>query len=629
MNPNNHGQPRRNSSSYNRHATNHGPRSNHSHNNHLRWSNRYSKDFSRDFDNNFNRGECSISNGSTSKDSNFVHGYPKNPQLSPILCANHMAFSNEAQGPQDRRHIPVSVSAVDRRLSQGYQHVQDRRGIGNLADRRHISPPLHINICDNPTNLLSTPQAEELQRQLMDFSNSQRRHGRELHVSPVQFQQHSTQYFRQASDESIKSESPSRKRRRLSRSGHHLELNVQPPSPPRRSPRQHLPTTTHHNMQGSPPLRRPRYRDRNEFAHSHSQTFLPSSPPTAHAHQHQSTVVMDINQVPVTIPVNHETVWSYTAPPPHISLCSAPAGAPHHMHTCHVHNIYPAPPPPPTHHQLMAAQQFAAPPGCLPAHQSYGAFSGGTGNLAVPGQHYTHHPHQHISPQRSEAIELELINDHHHAHTHPLHAGPPSLHHVPPSLQVSPSASIFMPPNDSRNNNQLEQLLHMRTAHARYLRGARLPPPPLQSRARWHHNGTPLMQSAAQYSGFLFHFLTMFSNPPLSPFSQTDLSSSDTTETENYEALLNLAERLGEAKPRGLAKLEIEQLLSYKFNADTHQGDQTSCVVCMCDFEARQLLRVLPCSHEFHAKCIDKWLRSNRTCPICRGNASEYFHNAE
>lgn len=101
----------------------------------------------------------------------------------------------------------------------------------------------------------------------------------------------------------------------------------------------------------------------------------------------------------------------------------------------------------------------------------------------------------------------------------------------------------------------------------------------------------------------------MFSNPPMSPFSQTDLSSSDSTETENYEALLNLAEQLGEAKPRGLGKLEIEQLVSYKYNADTHEGDQTSCVVCMCDFEARQVLRVLPCSHEFHAKCIDKWLR--------------------
>lgn len=56
---------------------------------------------------------------------------------------------------------------------------------------------------------------------------------------------------------------------------------------------------------------------------------------------------------------------------------------------------------------------------------------------------------------------------------------------------------------------------------------------------------------------------------PLSPY--TDISSSDSPET-NYEALLNLAERLGEAKPRGLARLEIDQLCSYKFNSDTHSG---------------------------------------------------------
>lgn len=52
------------------------------------------------------------------------------------------------------------------------------------------------------------------------------------------------------------------------------------------------------------------------------------------------------------------------------------------------------------------------------------------------------------------------------------------------------------------------------------------------------------------------------------------------------------------------------------FNSFFHSkiclGDQTSCVVCMCDFEARQTLRVLPCSHEFHAKCVDKWLRVSR-----------------
>ncbi|XP_048475566.1 E3 ubiquitin-protein ligase RNF38-like [Rhincodon typus] len=95
------------------------------------------------------------------------------------------------------------------------------------------------------------------------------------------------------------------------------------------------------------------------------------------------------------------------------------------------------------------------------------------------------------------------------------------------------------------------------------------------------------------------------------------------------QALLNLAERLGEAKPRGLTKADIEQLPSYRFNPNNHQSEQTLCVVCMCDFELRQLLRVLPCNHEFHAKCVDKWLKANRTCPICRADASEVHRDSE
>ena len=77
------------------------------------------------------------------------------------------------------------------------------------------------------------------------------------------------------------------------------------------------------------------------------------------------------------------------------------------------------------------------------------------------------------------------------------------------------------------------------------------------------------------------------------------------------QALLNLAERLGDAKPKGLTKLEIDQLPAYRFNKENQKDDmdQSVCVVCMSDFENRQLLRVLPCSHEFHAKCVDKWLK--------------------
>ena len=103
----------------------------------------------------------------------------------------------------------------------------------------------------------------------------------------------------------------------------------------------------------------------------------------------------------------------------------------------------------------------------------------------------------------------------------------------------------------------------------------------------------------------------MLGNPPVPPYPVEIGEESVANEVENYEALLNLAERLGEAKPRGLLKSDIDTLPSYRYNPDQRRPsmDQTNCVVCMCDFEPRQLLRILPCSHEFHGKCVDKWLK--------------------
>lgn len=175
-------------------------------------------------------------------------------------------------------------------------NLGDRRHTNGLLDRRHISPPLHINVCDNsPPNLTLLSNQAQADHHGAQFP--QRRHAaRPARVSPVHLQHSPPSFYRQSSDESIKSESPSRKRRRLSRSGH-LEHPQQPPSPPRRSPRQHPAVV--HNMQGSPPLRRARYRDR-DFGHGHHGQFLASSPPGP-AHPHQSTVMMDINQVSLCV----------------------------------------------------------------------------------------------------------------------------------------------------------------------------------------------------------------------------------------------------------------------------------------------------------------------------------------
>ncbi|KAH1083611.1 hypothetical protein J1N35_023372 [Gossypium stocksii] len=45
------------------------------------------------------------------------------------------------------------------------------------------------------------------------------------------------------------------------------------------------------------------------------------------------------------------------------------------------------------------------------------------------------------------------------------------------------------------------------------------------------------------------------------------------------------------------------------------------CAVFLNKFEDDETLRLIPkCDHVFHPECIDIWLTSHTTCPICRAN---------
>uniref|UniRef100_A0A0D9XVP0 RING-type domain-containing protein n=1 Tax=Leersia perrieri TaxID=77586 RepID=A0A0D9XVP0_9ORYZ len=46
---------------------------------------------------------------------------------------------------------------------------------------------------------------------------------------------------------------------------------------------------------------------------------------------------------------------------------------------------------------------------------------------------------------------------------------------------------------------------------------------------------------------------------------------------------------------------------------------EATCPVCLSDFADGEVVRLLPeCLHYFHAACIDEWLRTRATCPLCR-----------
>jgi len=115
--------------------------------------------------------------------------------------------------------------------------------------------------------------------------------------------------------------------------------------------------------------------------------------------------------------------------------------------------------------------------------------------------------------------------------------------------------------------------------------------------------------------------------------------ASDSFDEMQYEQLLSLAERLGDVKQQGLTKSQIDKLESYYYSSDTEEEkmniesqeklnekkedeSKKMCVICISEWKNNQHIRKLPCKHEFHSKCIDKWLKQKRSCPICRGEVN-------
>ncbi|ROL43946.1 RING finger protein 44 [Anabarilius grahami] len=105
------------------------------------------------------------------------------------------------------------------------------------------------------------------------------------------------------------------------------------------------------------------------------------------------------------------------------------------------------------------------------------------------------------------------------------------------------------------------------------------------------------------------------------PRLETDLF--DDSQGNNYEALLAFEEQQGAVVSKNtLTKAEIERL-PIKTYDPTHSAGKTDCQICFSEYKGGERLRMLPCLHDYHVKCIDRWLKENATCPICRADISE------
>ncbi|KAG5193472.1 hypothetical protein JEQ12_019833 [Ovis aries] len=123
---------------------------------------------------------------------------------------------------------------------------------------------------------------------------------------------------------------------------------------------------------------------------------------------------------------------------------------------------------------------------------------------------------------------------------------------------------------------------------------------------------SPMFEDSEERSSSTGFSETGQENGRMTPIIDDD---SDSGSSLNLEQFLLLHEA-DPHQPTGLSELQINNL-PLRFS---EEEDATKiCTICITEYTAGNMLRILPCSHEYHYQCIDQWLAEHSTCPICRG----------
>ncbi|KAF2540551.1 hypothetical protein F2Q68_00030230 [Brassica cretica] len=77
---------------------------------------------------------------------------------------------------------------------------------------------------------------------------------------------------------------------------------------------------------------------------------------------------------------------------------------------------------------------------------------------------------------------------------------------------------------------------------------------------------------------------------------------------------------------KGASDDQISSLPSWKYKLidetsdsdSSHASNDPECCICLAKYKDKEEVRKLPCSHRFHVKCVDQWLRIISSCPLCK-----------
>ncbi|KAK1409160.1 hypothetical protein QVD17_35685 [Tagetes erecta] len=85
-----------------------------------------------------------------------------------------------------------------------------------------------------------------------------------------------------------------------------------------------------------------------------------------------------------------------------------------------------------------------------------------------------------------------------------------------------------------------------------------------------------------------------------------------------YEDIITLTEAVG-VQNVGLSAAHISQLpISIYTSGMFSNNKEEMCAICQENFKFGKRVIVLPCCHVYHRKCIIKWLKLKKNCPVCQ-----------
>ncbi|OVA14159.1 zinc finger protein [Macleaya cordata] len=82
-----------------------------------------------------------------------------------------------------------------------------------------------------------------------------------------------------------------------------------------------------------------------------------------------------------------------------------------------------------------------------------------------------------------------------------------------------------------------------------------------------------------------------------------------------YEQLQSLGEAIG-TESKGLSDELIAYLPTFKYKTGffSKKEKHEECVICYMEYKNREVLTTLPCQHQYHSKCVTRWLKLNKLC---------------